>query len=422
MSRVLLISHYIPYFPGPGAPTREYCLARELARKHELVYLLPFYGEEDRIKLEALSSFSQVELYTQVRPTKHGLLRRLNWSLERRIPFTATARKIVGPPQLVQQLQGIIPALHKALAEIRWQEFDIVQVAHSQLAFWLRHVPIPVPRVIDWHNINSAYYERLFQKKVSRGQEISNRIEQRRVVRYERDLANNFEHSLVVSETDAFHLRRLSPGAKISVVPNGVETSYFHNRVPGQVDSDMLVFTGTMDYEPNIEGMLFFVAQVLPLLWQQYPALKLSVVGRYPVPAITELAVKFPGRVIVTSEVDDVRPYLQEAVVVVVPLLNGGGTRLKILEAMAMNKAIVSTSVGVEGIDVVDDKSILLADTAPTFAKAVSSLIKAPQRRRQLAQNGYQLATSVYDWKPIAAKQDRAWQEATRYGEQSRGT
>jgi glycosyltransferase involved in cell wall biosynthesis len=161
-----------------------------------------------------------------------------------------------------------------------------------------------------------------------------------------------------------------------------------------------LVFTGSMDWLPNEDAMLFFCRETLPLIRRDEPDVTLSIVGRAPTPAVAALA-RQPG-VIVTGRVEDVRPYVRDAAVYVVPLRIGGGTRLKIFEAMAMGKAVVSTSVGAEGLPVAHGEHVWLADDPQAFARAVVDVLRDVKRRRHLEQAARSLVVQRYDWSAVA--------------------
>jgi glycosyltransferase involved in cell wall biosynthesis len=187
----------------------------------------------------------------------------------------------------------------------------------------------------------------------------------------------------------------------IQVVATGVDTGFFS---PGPVDraSRALVFTGSMDWLPNEDAMLYFCREILPAIRRREPDVTLSIVGRAPTPAVRNLAAEHG--VTVTGRVDDVRPFMHDAAVYVVPLRIGGGTRLKIFEAMAMGKAVVSTTVGAEGLPVRDGEHVLLADDPPSFADAVIRLLHDVECRQRLARAARQLVTDQYDWAAVAVE------------------
>jgi len=189
-------------------------------------------------------------------------------------------------------------------------------------------------------------------------------------------------------------------------VNTGVDTTYFAPQPAPPDAPPQLVFTGSMDWIPNEDAMTFFCQDILPLIRAQRPDVQLSIVGRAPTPAVQRLA-DIPG-VRVTGRVDDVRDYVGNAAVYIVPIRIGGGTRLKIYEAMGMAKAVVSTTIGAEGLPVTDGSDLLLADTAEHFASAVLQLLSDPARRVQLERAARELVVTRYDWSAVAGQLEDA--------------
>jgi glycosyltransferase involved in cell wall biosynthesis len=191
----------------------------------------------------------------------------------------------------------------------------------------------------------------------------------------------------------------------VHVVQTGVDTAYF-TPIPGREQPGRLVFTGSMDWLPNEDGMLYFVREILPQIRQVEPNVTLSIVGRAPTPAVARLA-ELPG-IEVTGRVDDVRPHVAGGEVYVVPLRIGGGTRLKIFEAMSMAKVVVSTTVGAEGLPVTPGRDIVIADDPARFAEAVIGLLRNAGARERMAGEGRRLVVERYDWAAVASDFEEA--------------
>jgi glycosyltransferase involved in cell wall biosynthesis len=205
---------------------------------------------------------------------------------------------------------------------------------------------------------------------------------------------------VVVSHADGRALEDLVPGLESAVVPNGVDTTYY-SPADGEHETDTtLIFTGKMDFRPNVDAVLWFGQEVLPLIRKEIPGVRFNVVGRNPHPRLRHLGEE--SYITLTGYVDDIRPYIAQAGVYVVPLRVGGGTRLKVLEAMSMRKAVVSTSLGCEGIEVTHDQDLVIADEPRVFAKSVVELIEDRKRRRDLGLAARQLVESEHDWRQIA--------------------
>jgi glycosyltransferase involved in cell wall biosynthesis len=209
-------------------------------------------------------------------------------------------------------------------------------------------------------------------------------------------------------------LHDIVPDVDVTVVPNGVDVErYSAFAAPeGLLPPNSLVFTGTMDYRPNVDAVLWFAQRVLPLVRQRVPSARFYVVGRRPHPRLEPLRPRdgHPDTGIeITGSVPDTRPYIAGASLYVVPLRSGGGTRLKVLEAMAMRCPIVSTSMGVDGFPVVSGRDVQLADAPEAFAESVVQLLGDGQRRAELGQAGYEFAASRYDWSAIVPLLERAY-------------
>jgi len=227
------------------------------------------------------------------------------------------------------------------------------------------------------------------------------RVEAYRLSRFEEEVARAFDHSILVSEKEAEALRSRVSDRPISVIPNGVDLEYF---APAGDDSccvnhPVIAFTGAMDYFPNIDAVKYFCHEIFPLVRRVLPAAEFYIVGRRPIPQVKALSHQ-PG-VVVTGDVPDIRPYLWGSTVSIVPLRIGGGTRLKIFEALAMGKAVVSTQVGAEGLPIVPGQHFLQADSPADFAQAVVTLLKDPDRRRALGLAGRRLVEERYSWTQV---------------------
>ena len=240
------------------------------------------------------------------------------------------------------------------------------------------------------------------------------------MLQFEGDTLRRFDGVLAVSDADRDTFARLYPDSAKTptwVIRTGVDTEYF---VPSDAPAPdpHLVFTGSMDWLPNEDAMRYFCHDVLPLIREQEPRVSLSIVGRAPTPAVRALA--DGAGIEVTGTVDDVRPHMQTAAVYIVPLRIGGGTRLKIFEAMSMGKAVVSTTVGAEGLPVRDGEHALIADDPrdrlPT-ASCGCFCCRDTQKRHALETAARSLVIEHYDWSAVAGELDDALRQcASRHG------
>lgn len=231
--------------------------------------------------------------------------------------------------------------------------------------------------------------------------------------RYERRYYGPADGCLVVSEADADMFRRICPRTPVTVIPNGVDSAYY---APQSVEeqSDLLVFEGNMSYAPNIDAVAYFVDQILPLIRRDEPAARLLVVGKDPAPQIQALA---GDAVIVTGTVDDVRPYVAGSSVFVCPMTKGTGIKNKVLQAWAMGKPVVGTSLSASGLQPVDGENMLIRDEPQAFASAVIGLIRSPARRRELGRAGRETVEARFSWERQARELDRLLAATVTYHE-----
>jgi len=261
---------------------------------------------------------------------------------------------------------------------------------------------IPVPAVLFTHNVEAEIWRRHAENASNPLSRILLKQQWHRMLRFEREALTRFDLVLGVSDTDRETFARLYPGAlrrPVHVVQTGVDTAYF-TPMPGQERPRHLVFTGSMDWLPNEDGMLYFVRDILPRIRATEPDVTLSIVGRTPTPAVQRLAAE--NGIEVTGRVDDVRPHVAAAEVYIVPLRIGGGTRLKIFEAMSMAKAVVSTTIGAEGLPVTPGRDIVLADEPAAFADAVVQLIRDREKRQSIERAARDLVVQKYDWAAVS--------------------
>jgi glycosyltransferase involved in cell wall biosynthesis len=255
--------------------------------------------------------------------------------------------------------------------------------------------------ILDEHNIEYDIVRRTAISTREIDRKLYSELNWRKLRAEERDAWRRFDGCTVTSSRDEALLLRDVPSARTAVVPNGVDVPFF-SAYSAQVPDEMsLLFFGTVRYHPNLDGLLFFLREVMPRLKARYPTVKLRIVGPSVVP---EIAARAGDDVEVVGLVDDVRPYIARATVVIVPLRIGGGTRFKILEAMAMGKAAVSTVVGAEGIAVRDGEDILLANDAVHFARQIGRLLDDAALRERIGAAARRLAERDYSWDASVAR------------------
>lgn len=392
---LLFLTSQFPYPPRQGGALRSWGLISTLARRHE-VSLLAFGDPSEAAGTPVQDLLRTVEVVPE--PPPRPLSRRLR-------DLLLTSR-----PDMALRLES--PAYRRRLEDmLARHRFDLVLIEGIEMAPFLDVVEKarPRPRVLfDDFNCEYLLQKRAFLTDVRYPWRwhgaLYSLIQWRRLRRYEADLCRRADFVVAVSEADAEALRALVPGLSPTVVPNGVDVSAYDPRTPPApgMGAHALVFTGKMDFRPNVDAVLWFAGEVLPLVRREVPDAHFWVVGQRPHPRLASL--RGNPAVTLTGYVEDTRPYIAGAAVYVAPMRIGGGTRLKLLEAMAMERAIVATRLGAEGYEVRDGEELLLADDAASFARAVVALLRDPARRAALGRAARRFVESRYDWRVLAPR------------------
>ncbi len=249
--------------------------------------------------------------------------------------------------------------------------------------------------VLFQHNVETMIWRRHVEQSSGPVRKTYFKLQAERMFNWERRMCRAAARVIAVSPQDAELMRKMF-GIEASSVPTGVDLEYFR-RPPDAPRTADLVFVGSMDWLPNSDGVNYFVREILPLIWQRKPDCTLASVGRSPSSSMLALAQQ-DARIKVTGTVPDVRPWLWGASVSIVPLRIGGGTRLKIYEAMAAGTATISTSIGAEGLDVAHPANIRLADTPDAFAEQCLSLLREAGQRESVGAQARELVTSRFSW------------------------
>jgi glycosyltransferase involved in cell wall biosynthesis len=374
--RVLVVGVTFPFPPRSGFEMRFSQLLRQLARRYD-VTLLSY--APPRADVSAAPDGLRVEVVPRRAPVGVAKRRAQLLSLASPTPFAARDARSA-------ELQEVIDRL---TAE---QAFDVVQL--ESILLWGLRFPPGTRVVLDEHNVEYEVFARMRAVERSRARRVFYGVERVRVQRFEQAAWKRVDACVVTSPREEEMVHAVAPETPVTTVPNAVDADYFR---PGGVDvrPASLVFNGVLDYRPNVDAVEFMLDEVMPLIQEQRPEVELSIVGRG---GAGELHRFRRAGVVVTGEVPDVRPHLEQAAVVVVPIRMGGGTRLKVLEGLALERPMVSTSLGCEGIAVENDQHLLIADGAEAFAAAVLRLFDDPELSRQLGRNGRELVRRDYSW------------------------
>ena len=292
------------------------------------------------------------------------------------------------------------PAVSAALREVALSEsFDVI-ICDFLLSCGVIPWDLPIPKILFTHNVEALIWQRHYEITKNLFWKLVSWREWRATLCTERAYLRRADHVLTVSDADRDFFASIIDSKVITPIPTGVDTDFFQSTKLPQLPNS-LVFTGSMDWAPNEDGILFFLEKILPLIHGVLPAASLKIVGRNPSSKLKRVVEQHPC-VTLTGRVEDIRPYLDEAEVCIVPLRVGSGTRLKIFEAMSMGKAVVSTTLGAEGLPVVNGKNVLIADTAEAFAAAVIKLMNDAALRKQLEDAARTLVEREYSWRSVS--------------------
>lgn len=391
MARILLLTPQLPYPPQQGTSLRNFHLLRALAERHE-VTLLSFAEDDRPADLARLSELARVLPPVPVPQRTTGQrLRQL---------LTTDA------PDMALRLRSA--AFGVALTEaLRMARFDAVQIEGIELAWTMATVRAAggaARIVLDCHNAETALQRRALRTDLGQPSRwpaaLYSGMQIGRLARFERWALEAADAVMAVSETDRDRLLAMIEGRKpITVIPNTIDVGEYATAAPADPALRYdLVFTGKMDYRPNVDGILWFAAQVWPGVRQRRPQTTFAIVGQRPHPRLEPL--RAMAGITLTGKVPEVQPYLAGASVYVIPLRIGSGTRLKLIEAMAAGKAVISTTIGAEGFAVSPGRNIILADQAAEWVEAIVDLLDHPERRDEMAAAARAFAAR-FDWRQI---------------------
>ncbi len=396
--KFLLLTPQYPYPPHKGTTLRNYNIIANLAQRHE-IDLLTFADTQSSLD----SPLNQMCRRIATVPLR-------NRSIVRRAIDTVLSPS----PDMGLRLWSIQfkQKLEEWLAD---STYDVVQVEGIELArYGLSLVRASGAghrwgqMLFDDHNAEYLLQQRIAEAEImTHGLNLGaiySSIQARKLRSFERSICQRADRVVAASAADVAALHQLDPALKICVIPNGVDTEYYRRNKVSPVDlpPHSLVFTGTMDFRPNVDAVLWFAREILPLVRQKIADAHFVIVGQRPHGRLAVL--RNVASITITGDVEDTRPYIAAASVTVIPLRMGSGTRLKVAEALSMEAAIVSTTLGAEGFSIESGRELLLADDPVSFAKSIVDLIDDPARGRSLGQAGRALAIDQYEWRKIVPK------------------
>lgn len=391
--------------PDTGGKIRSYNILRQLAKHHAITFLSFYAAHGNDVHGELTQIFQQViQIPLDLPPAKSA--REL---LDYAIHFFSPE-----PYNLTKYCRPVVRKKLRAL--LQTETYDVILcdflVAAGAIPWdW------PCPKVLFAHNVEAVIWQRHYKVAKNPLWKALSWYEWKRMEAAERRYLQKADHVLVVSENDRAAFAGFLDSQKLTVTPTGADTEFFQPSGEKEI-ANSLVFTGSMDWLPNEDGILYFANEIFPLIRRQVPDATLCVVGRKPSRRLQDLASHVPN-IQLTGWVEDVRPYLAQRAVCIVPLRIGGGTRLKIFEAMSMAKAVVSTSIGAEGLPVKNGEHLLMADDPASFAESTLRLLGSASRRAEIGKAARNLVEENYGWAKVSQRFAQVLENVVRRARQS---
>lgn len=393
MMRILWVKMGGLWPPTSGGRTRSLQIIKQLARRHEVTVVTTHAEGDDPAGLnDIVGSRDRIHSFAY-QPPKRG---------SAAFPLSVARSWLSRDP--VDLWKWRVPEVRACVERLIASRQ--VDVCVADFLFAVNSVPLtgPVPTVLFEHNVEYLIWKRLCDLERSPWRRALLEIEWRKLRAREGAACRAADLTIAVSADDRNRLAALAPQSEITWIPTGVDTDYFAPN-PDAERPYHIVFSGSMDWHPNEDAVQYFIADILPRVRAAVPEATFSIVGRNPRPHLVEAA-RAAG-VTATGSLDDIRPSIAEAALCVVPLRAGSGTRLKIFEAMAMGKAVVSTTLGAEGLTIESGTHYVAADGADAFADAVIALLRDRDRRRRIAASGRRLVEEQYSWAQITLPMER---------------
>jgi len=395
---VLVLDEWIPYPPDSGKRVRTWNLLRRLARRHKLSLLC--YGDPESEAARVVRA-AGIALHT-VSPLPDLAGWRLYWHLFRNLfspnPYSVSKHDT---PRYRDSLRRLFKEDRFDLVHFEWTPYACFRDETSDL-----------PSLTMAQNIESQIWGRRARQSRTFIEAVYFDLQARKMSSFERRAMRRADCVAVVTELDA--QQATAWGARQTVlVENGVDLDAFVPAVGDAGEAQELLFLGSLDWYPNLDAVEYLIEKILPLILAHAPEARLRIVGRRSPPGLAKLIARCSS-VELVGEVADVRPHLARAAVVLVPLRVGGGSRIKILEALAMGKAVVSTTIGAEGLAAADGVHLLLADSPEAFAERTVELLRSPEQQTCLGRQGRKLAEERYSWDRAAEGLGSAWLRISR--------
>ena len=394
--KILFIARTCPFPANDGEKVRVYNIIRNLAH-HEITLVCRSMTPKDKEGVIELRKYCK-NVHAVHIPSPSSLLQKMLWVF----PFVFSKYPISLSTVFFNKINNTI----KDLCET--EDFDIIQIEHSSLTIYLDNIALSkMPKtILTMHNIDYVRNDRVIENLSLGVSKLFQLLNQKKFKKWEIKSLQRYDHIIAMSGVDKQIMLNDVPSLEITVVPNGVDTALINFDLTKRLGagSKKILFVASMDNDANHDASIYFIDQIFPYVKKECSGAILYIVGRSP---RNELVNKHNGNdVVVTGMVESVYEYYREAAVAIVPLRSGGGTRLKILEAMAIGVPVVSTTIGAEGINVISGKDILLADTPEGFAQCVVRMLTDISESNSLVKEARRKVEQEYDWKIIAKQHE----------------
>jgi glycosyltransferase involved in cell wall biosynthesis len=393
--RVLVVDEEVPFPLNTGKKLRTFNLLRRLQEKHSITYVC--YGDLPQ-GMPKLPNVEFIRLNSPIIPQQGlGFYLALFRNIFSKNPYVVDRHYSAEMKEVVEEL-------------LQKNPFDLLYCEWTPYTPMIKDFFGAYPSVLSTHNVEAQIWKRLWEIENNLPKKTYIDLQRKKMHLFEKEAVNLYSEITAVSLPDKELLQDWYRASNVTVVPNGVDETYFA-RQKKECKPYSIVFTGSMDWRPNQDAMKYFLNEIYPLVLKSLPKVSLTIVGRKPPEWLEDLAKRY-ANVTVTGTVDDVRPFIAEAALYIVPLRIGGGSRLKILEALSMGKVVLSTSIGAEGLAVEDSKHLLLRDDPKALGETVIEVLTHPASYQHLATQGRRRVLESYTWDAIAKVMDGVWQRA----------
>jgi len=388
-----------------GTGLRHFHLLRCLSKRHDIA-LISFKDPTDRWDYT-----SELQEYCSVVKSVPLVIPKRLLSFKMIQVIMHATKNTFSPQNIYSRIPNLFysPKIQRELKELLSAEsFDAIYT-HPFMGFYVANVNLP--KIIDFIDANSQYYYQMYKLRGNALIRMYYLFRYLTVKNQEKRLYKSFDIRVVISPFDKDILESYLPNSNFFVIPNGVDINYF-TRTDTEENFPSLVFVGSMAQPHNVNAILYFYNEIYSSIQRRIPEVKLYIVGSNPSNELLKLT--SDESVVVTGYVEDIRPYLAKASVALAPMISGTGLKNKILEAMAMSKPVVSTSIGVRGIDVTPEENIIIADEPTEFGDRVVELLSNAKLRERLASEGRRLVETKYSWERMADMLNELLEQAVK--------